>query len=267
MQTLFFIFLLLASQLAWGEPASSDGLNFTATLDSIKIQGRPGLTVNRNFLLTLGQDEKRVHFKSSVSDFWRSEDGHQSFYAAPGTITRSCAPWITLNPVEQAVDPGQTMTVRLSVGIPGEVQPGGYWCTLNVDQLSDPLEQSEGVQIKFLASISVGVFVYIDPLERRARVTDVRMAGDEAAVTLENEGNTPLGVEGRLEFLRADSQTPIVVKIPRHTIFTEPVRKATMTVKLPDTDTLPAGEYTVRAILDIGLEHYIGVQRKIALQR
>lgn len=248
---------------------SAQGLRFSATLESYKLQARPGQTLNRMFRLTLDEKEKRTQFRLHTQDWWSSEDGRQSFYGAPGTLARSCANWTTLDPVETAVEPGNTLEAKLSVTVPAEAQPGGYWCVLTVDQLPDPLQQGSGIEIRFLASISVGVFIYVDPVERQGRITDVEVSGGEARLILENEGNCPLGVDGRVEFFRpGELKSPLaVVPIGKRTVLTEPVRRVVLNAKLPKEALLPAGDYVVRAILDIGLDHYIGAQKKLALRR
>jgi hypothetical protein len=132
-----------------------------------------------------------------VEDWWRSEDGVQSFYAAPGTLKRSCGNWVSLNPGESAVDPGQTLSVRVTVNVSTDAEPGGYWCVLTLDEVPDPLTAAENVGVKFVASISTGIFIYIDPVNRAAEIVDVVLQPGAASVKLRNTGNAPLGVEGR----------------------------------------------------------------------
>jgi hypothetical protein len=248
--------------------AEASALRFSATLDSIKVEAGPGQTINRSFRLTLAGDETRTHFRSRIEDFWQSEDGKQSFYRPPGTVERSCGRWVTLNPVEQAVDPGGTLDLRLSVAVPPSAGPGGYWCALTVDQVADPLAAGSGVAVQFLASISVGIFVYLPPVERAARILDVQVAGGEARVRLQNDGNAPLAAEGRLEFLRpGSSEIVAAVVLPRTTLFLEPTARRWVASALPAAAELPAGRYLVRAIVDIGLDHYIGVQREMEIHR
>ena len=121
-------------------------MSFSATLTSIKVNARPGQVITRQFQLTLDPGQPRTHFKAKVEDWWRSQDGLQSHYAAPGTLQRSCAPWTSLNPVESAVSAGETLTIRVTVNVPRELAPGGYWCALTVDQVPDPLT-STGVGV------------------------------------------------------------------------------------------------------------------------
>src|SRR5207302_179306 len=130
------------------------------------------------------------------------------------------------------------------------------------------LDQASGVQMRFLASVSIGIFVYIDPVKRAATITDVQVESETIRLSIRNDGNAPLGVDGRVEFTRVGEQKPTATSvIPRQTILTEPVRSAFLSANLPEGKDLPAGEYMVRAIVDIGLEHYIGVQKRIQVQR
>ena len=244
------------------------GVSFTAGVSSIKVQARPGEVVTRQFELTLDKDQPRTHFKAHVEDWWRSEDNKQSFYAPPGTLNRSCGKWISVNPVESAVEPGQKLTVRLTARVSTDVEPGGYWCVLTIDEIPDPLTAADSVGVKFVASLSTGIFIYVDPVERAAEIADVVVSPTEATLKLRNRGNAPLGVEGRFEFLAPGADKPVAVAaIPRGTLLTEPISTGLFAATLPDAAALPPGRYLVRAIVDIGLDHYIGVQRELDIRR
>jgi hypothetical protein len=242
--------------------------SFTATLTSIKITARPGEVQTREFHLTLDKAQLKTRFKAHMEDWWRSEDGAQSFYDEPGTLTRSCGRWVTLNPVEVDVLPGETMTTRLTVKVSSEAEPGGYWCVLTVDELPDPLAVLEGVGIRFLASVSVGVFVNVGEQQRAAEITAVEILNDSAVVKLRNDGNTPLAIEGRFEFVKPGATEPTaVVPLTRNLLLTQPIRTGAYSAKLPDDAVLPSGRYLVRAIIDYGVDHYIGTQREMVVVR
>jgi hypothetical protein len=249
-------------------PRNARALKFDASIAPIKVDGNPGQTASRNFRLTLAKEEQRTQFKVHVEDWWRSEDGRESYYKPPGTIPQSCAPWIKLNPMEAAINAGETLDVRLTVSIPKEAKPGGYWCALTVDEVLDPLKVNpEGVGVRFLASLSIGVFVNVGPVTRSAKIVDVQI-GEEATVKVRNDGNCPLRVEGRLEFIPVGETKPIAkIDFPQTTSLYAPINITTMRTRLPDSKMLPAGRYLVRAILDIGLDHYLGVQKEMVITR
>jgi hypothetical protein len=258
--------LCAACALVCALPA--EALKFDASLAPIKVDANPGQVASRNFRLTLAKDEQRTQFKVHVEDWWRSEDGKESFYKPAGTIPQSCAPWIKLNPVEAAVGPGETLDVRLSISIPKEAAPGGYWCAFTVDEVLDPLKVNpEGVGVRFLASLSIGVFVNVGRVNRSAKVVDVKM-GEEAYVKVRNDGNCPLRIEGRFEFVPIGQSKPVArVDFPQTTALYAPVNITTIRVNLPDSKILPSGKYLVRAIIDIGLDHYLGVQKEMVITR
>ena len=242
--------------------------SFTATLTSIRITARPGEVQTREFRLTLDKGQLKTRFKAHMEDWWRSEDGTQSFYREPGTLTRSCGRWVTLNPVEVELLPGETMTIRLTVTASSEAEPGGYWCVLTVDEIPDPLAVLEGVGIRFMASVSVGVFVNVGEQRRAVEITAVEILNDSAVVKLRNDGNTPLAIEGRFEFVKPGAtEATAVVPLIRNLLLTQPILTGAYSAKLPDEAVLPSGRYLVRAIIDYGVDHYIGTQREMDVVR
>lgn len=256
--------------LAAGHPAAQQkpGLSFQATLDSIKIDAQPQQVFTRQFRLTLDENARETRFRAKVEDWWRSEDGAQSFYAEAGSLRRSCARWVTLNPAEATVKPGETLVVRLTISVPVEMASAGYWCALTVDEVPDPMTAVSGVGVQFLASVSTGIFVNVGTVQRAARILDLHVAADTAFVRLQNDGTTPVGVDGRLEFFAPGSETPAaVVSVPRGTILTEPTVHGTLKAALPAVNVLPSGRYRVRAILDYGAAHLIGAEREIDIHR
>ncbi|MGH9346009.1 MAG: hypothetical protein ACRD26_01970 [Vicinamibacterales bacterium] len=266
MTRLLFTGLTCCLVLAGSSPLTA--ANFKVTLSSIKVEARPGQVLTRHLQLTLDQDQLPTQFKVHVEDWWRSEDGTQSFYAEPGRLKRSCATWVSMNPVEVAVEPGAMLTIRVTISVPADLPPGGYWCALTIDEVPNPRTTPPDVSVQFFASASTGVFVYVDPVERAARILDVMIDDQSATIKVQNDGNAPLGVEGRFEFLRSGDEQPVAVAtLPRGTLLPEPITVGAFRAALPDAAALPSGRYLVRAIIDIGLDHYIGVQRELDVRR
>ena len=260
--------VVIACALVCTASAPVSATSFTATLTSIRITARPGEIQTREFRLTLDKDQVKTRFKAHMEDWWRSEDGTQSFYREPGTLARSCGRWVTLNPVEVELLPGETMTTRLTVTASSEAEPGGYWCVLTVDEIPDPLAVLEGVGIRFLASVSVGVFVNIGEQRRAVEITAVEIFNDAAVVKLRNDGNTPLAIEGRFEFVKPGAtEATAVVPLTRNLLLTQPILTGAYSAKLPADAVLPTGRYLVRAIIDYGVDHYIGTQREMDVVR
>ncbi len=262
------VVLLLLAVCAPAHAQAPKGLSFQATLESIKIDTQPQQQVTRQFKLTLDADQPETRFKARVEDWWRSEDGTQSFYGAAGTLRSSCARWVSLNPVESSVKPGETLTIRITVAVPIEMASGGYWCALTIDEVPNPLDVQSGVGVKFVASVSTGIFVNVGTVRRSARILDLQAGTESVLVKLRNDGTAPVGIDGRLEFYEPGGTTPVAtVVVPRSTLLTEPSLDSSLTCALPPSSQLPSGRYRVRAVLDYGAAHYIGAEREVELIR
>jgi len=250
-----------------GGPAAAVTIN--ASFAPIRVTARPGDVVTTSYQLKLQEGEPTARFKVEVQDWWRSEDGQQSFYASAGALTRSCGKWVSATPREAPVSGGQVLQVRLSISVPSAVKPGGYWCALTLDETPDPEAVTpEGVGVQFLASVSTGIYVSVNPIERGVDVLTIDVADERAVTRVVNTGNTPVNVEGHFDFFRPGDKEPFAsVDLPRNILLTEPIVTGVYSVALPDAAQLPAGRYLVRLVLDIGLNHYIGVQREMQIDR
>ena len=262
------VVLGLALAAAIASESELGAARFVAGLAPIRVTGRGGQVITHRYNLTLGSEEKATRFKLKIEDWWRSEDGQQSYYLKPGTLKHSCGNWLTVNPVEAVVQPGETLTARISISIPDPVPAGGYWCVLTVDETPNPLDIPSGVGAQFVASVSTGIFVNIEPVERAVEFVEIAVDDARASVKLRNRGNGPLSVEGRFEFLHSTSRQPVaIVPLARVTLLPEPVDTAIFKTSLPDATALPPGKYLVRVVIDVGLDRYLGAEREIELER
>jgi len=248
-------------------PVQAISLHFWPT--RISIQARPGQIVNQTFNLTLKKDSNAARFRAHVEDWWRSPDNNQTFYAAPGSHGRSCGPWCTINPIESTAEPGQTMTIKISIRVPDDAKPGGYWSALTVDEVADPLApKPKGVGMKLKGSVSVGIFVEIPEIKRSAKITNVRINGNQAAVTLCNDGNTPLRVIPSFEFYKPGEDKPVsTLKIGAQPLLTDEHNTCEFGTLLPAEKDLPSGKYKVRVIVDAGLDYLMGAENEVEITR
>jgi hypothetical protein len=262
--------VLVTSPVSRAEAQGPQGLTFQATLESIRIEAQPQQVATRQFRLTLDPNQRETRFKAKVEDWWRSEDGKQSFYADAGSLRHSCARWVTLNPVEATARPGEPLIIRITVAVPQEIPSSGYWCALTVDEIPDPTADQAGVGVKFVASVSTGIFVNVGTVNHSARILDLQVNQEEAVVKVRNDGNGPIGIDGRLEFFATGSTSTspqATVVLPRATVLTEPSLDGSLTARLPPPAELPDGRYRVRAVLDFGGAHYLGAEKEVDLVR
>ena len=140
---------------------------------------------------------------------------------------------------------------------------------MTVDEVPDPLTLPEDtVAVQFTASVSTGVFIYLDPVHRAATIRSIVVEGDHVRIGVRNDGNTPLGIEGRVELFVGDNDTPVTtVELPRTTVLTEPSRNGMLSAPLRSSSDVPNGMYRVRVLLDYGDDHYIGAERQVDVSR
>ncbi len=140
---------------------------------------------------------------------------------------------------------------------------------LTVDEVADPLAPpGSGVGVHFNTSISVAIYVYIAPLVRQTRIAEVEILPQRASIRVVNEGNCPLSIDGRFEFTKPGETKPLAtVKMPHEVCLPEPISSVIIDADLPDSKLLPSGRYLVSAILDIGLDHFIGVRKEVDISR
>lgn len=261
--------LALAASAALAAAAPpAQAIQFVSSLSSVQVRAEPGSVHFREFRLKLTEASEAALFRVKLEDWWQSADGRRSHYAAPGTLRSSCSEWVGLDPLQATVAPGGELVVDLAIRVPQRVPSGGYWCVLTVDEVPDPRKAPPGIGAVFSASISTGIFVDVGAVRRAARIAAVDFAEGEARVRVENTGDAPVGVEGRIEFLDpAGDSVLATVELARATALTEPVRERVLSAPLPAASLLPSGRYLVRAVLDYGADHLIGAQRLVDLDR
>ena len=260
---------LLAFVIIAANAPPAHAISFHFSPASINIEARPGQIINQTLTLTLANDAKPTHFKARVEDWWRSADNLRTFYAAAGTISRSCGRWCSVNPVETAVKPGETLVVKVSLRVPDDAKPGGYWAALTVDEVTDPmLPKPTGVAMIFRASLSVGIYVEIPTATRAAHIVEIRISGQHATVVLSNDGNIPLRVTGTFEFYKVGEEQPVAsVTFGGDPVLPEPINTCAFDASLPDAQVLPSGRYKVRAIVDLDLDHLLGAEKELDIVR
>ncbi|PKN59331.1 MAG: hypothetical protein CVU56_01315 [Deltaproteobacteria bacterium HGW-Deltaproteobacteria-14] len=263
------MFLAVCALLLAFAPAPMAQANtFTAAFSPIRLNAKPGDVVTTSVAITTGAGPRSINFRAHLEDWWRTADGLKTFYRPAGTLRRSCSQWVSLTPAEQEVAPGGRLSVRLTVSVPRDVEPGGYWCAVTIDELPNPLEVARQTGISFVASFSTGVYVYISPLTRDAVITDLRVDGDELQVAVRGKGNTPMHVNGRVELRQPGSDVVIAtVSLDRNVLLPEPIGSTVLHGKLPDAATVPSGRYVARGIVDAELDHYLGAEKSLEVNR
>lgn len=173
-------FLLLAVCL-WWVPAMS----FTVSRTEFRLEVEPGNVEIFSFLVSNDED-KRVTATVFLVDWENTaEPEGVTLFFPPGTIARSCAPWIDHEP--QALDllPGEEQELRLTIDVP-QGAAGTYWAALIIDTGLEARETTEG-RIQVRRQFCIRIYQTSRPAAIKGEVS-----------SLEVKGLNPLGVA--LEF-------------------------------------------------------------------
>jgi hypothetical protein len=234
----------VASILAASAPAPADiGLNVIPTKNEIATQAGKTETVPVT-VRNDGQDV--VHVQASLSDFTIAPNG-QHVFMAPGKSAFSLAPYMSVNPREFDIQPGQFQQVRVSFTVPEH--KAGEYATIIFFQTRPTRKPgsigfSERIAAKFYALVG-------DTGRIGGEVDNVAVqpasGAQKVVVGFKNGGNVHVYVNGRVE-IRKGGQ--VVEKLPVAT--QQLVERGARVVLEATGKNLPAGTYDAVAVLDYG---------------
>lgn len=124
-------------------------------------EARPGTPVDAAFMVANPTDAA-LRVRVALSDWHYQSDGTPNYLAA-GSLPRSLQPFVTFNPSELLLEPGQRAEVRYTVDIPGDVEPGSYWGALFMEA-EDPDPEPGFVLARFTVRVAHVVYVNVLPL-------------------------------------------------------------------------------------------------------
>jgi hypothetical protein len=185
----------------------------------------------------------------------------------PGTLERSCAPWVGMG--ENVIDlaPREIRRVVVTLNVPADAR-GSYWTKMFIEEISSPQVTSTvrgDRTYNIFMKERLGIRIYEDvpgTIAPDLTITNVALAGDSdprspsVVVDVSNVGNSILRCSGDLEL--RDPQGGVAQKIPlgslgRFVIF--PDGKRRLAVRPPEP--LEPGTYTALAIIDFGGDHLV----------
>ncbi|HEY6929282.1 MAG TPA: hypothetical protein VJA66_06365 [Thermoanaerobaculia bacterium] len=214
--------------------------------------------------------DEPVQIRSTISDWTLTPSGETQF-VKPGATTWACAQWLKINPTEFTVDPGGAQLVRYTMKVPGTAPQGGYHCAILFDTVPPPKEKIAGqtgvvnlIRMVTTLYVAVGdppVVAKIRRLELEPQTREKKKPGYDVVTEFGNDGTTQYRVNGDLEILDADGRLvkkfeyksfPVLPGIPRTEVF-----------RLDES--LPAGQYLVRAVVDVGLKERLAAETRVTV--
>ena len=119
---------------------------------------------------------------------WRLDPWGVVSYFPPGSLTTSCSDWISINPREFTLPPGEQEIVRVSFDVPPETE-GSFWSVIFIE--GKPPEREEWTPLIQLTG-RIGVSTYVEiagTVMRQATIKDMKVEDNSVIVEFYNEGN------------------------------------------------------------------------------
>jgi P pilus assembly chaperone PapD len=153
----------------------------------LEVSSHPGV-LTREVSVKNGDAYNEAIVTVYKGDWNLSEEGKILYYPAD-SLSNSCSRWITINPAEFVLAPGEVKDVRITFEIPSESK-GGYWSVIFFE--GKPPEEEEWTPLVKLAG-RVGITTYLDiagTTEKDAEIKKMELEeSGELKMELKNNGN------------------------------------------------------------------------------
>jgi hypothetical protein len=223
-----------------------------------ELSAGPGSTSTQGITVT-NAGKEAVRVRATLTDWDLSKDGAPQFEAAVENGPFSATAWVRIAPPEQVIEPGKDATVRYSLSVPANVQPGGYRTGVLFEfgpATGDPV--GRGREVLFKSRIATLIYVNIGQPPMAAELTDLRnrTLGQQTLIvaTVKNTSRRYVRTKGTLVIHDADGKIVREVTVPDVPLLPESEREVAMVVVDPEKkQTLAPGDYRVEVRLDVGL--------------
>lgn len=191
----------------------------------------------------------------SVADWHYLADGTPNYLEA-GSLPRSVAPFVTFNPAEFLLEPGETSEVRYTVALPAAAEPGSYWGVLFMTA-EDPDPEPGFELARFSVRVGHVVYVNVPPLAPEGQI--VGIFGESPAdpadgyalqIQYANTGNAVQRLDGYVELRDGQGQVLFHEELPPQVSLPGDVVGRTFDVYGP----LEPGNYTALVVYNYGDE-------------
>lgn len=223
-----------------------------------ELSAGPGSTTTQGITVT-NAGKEAVRVRATLTDWDLSKDGSPQFESALENGPFSATTWVRVAPPEQVIEPGREATVRYSLAVPANVQPGGYRTGILFEfgpAAGDPV--GRGRDVLFKSRIATLIYVNIGQPPVGAELTDLRnrTTGQQTLIvaTVRNTSRRYVRTKGTLVVSDASGKTVREVTVPDVPLLPESEREVAMAVVDPEKkQTLAPGDYRVELRLDVGL--------------
>ena len=247
--SLFFVFCLnLFAQQGPGlyiDPATIDFslLNNQSSTRPITISNK--LNVPKQFSIYLND--------------WQRDSVGGHIYQSPGSNSRTCANWITLDKTFVELDPGESATINVKMAVPdsAEAVKQMRWAMVFVESIEETKAPSktQGVNTSIQTRYRIGVHVYQTPptkINKEVRMLRfgpvINTADSVYRIECQNTGDVQLKCNSFIELSNVADGSKVTLDPVDFPLF--PEQKRYVDFILPKN--MVKGKYTMTAMVDAG---------------
>lgn len=193
-----------------------EGISVSPAL--VERQVKPGETLSFDLDVRNTKPEaKTLFFYGSNFSAGEDESGAPLFDDDP-TSPSAASRWLAFNPTSLTIPTGQTQTIKVTITVPRDANPGGHYPSVIVSERSPALKEEEGAQIGVqqesvvLVLLTVagqikeeGKFLEIKPSQSVFWQTPVHLN-----VRFENSGNVHLKPAGIITINRGSTRVAVL---------------------------------------------------------
>jgi hypothetical protein len=207
--------------------------------------------------LTLSNDSPfPVRVRAEALDFFIDASETPQFGREwPAETPYSCRSWLSLNPMEFALSPGERKSVRYTIRVPQDTTERSYHCAAGFTTIAGA-SASEGAGLHVAVRVVAAFYAIVgDPsiegILRQIKLEKVSGGSQpswRAVVVIENRSDMHFRASGELDLLDADGK--VIESGPFHALPVLPKREQRFL--FPLQASLTQAKYSLRARLDIG---------------
>ncbi len=224
----------------------------------VELRMAPGQEYSNTVKLS-SQSGINTRVRAEVLDFDIDDEATPQFEPSlPREASTSCKDWLTLNPMEMAIDKDGYLNVRYTIHLPDGLPEGSYNCAAGFTTLPAVAEPKAAMGLSMAVRVVDAFYIVVGQPAVSGKLEQIALeptaaqkdqdAGFRAVVVLSNLGRMYYRPSGKLDVLDADGKT-----LESEDFQSLPVlRERKQRFLFPIKTHLAPGEYKLRARVDIG---------------
>jgi P pilus assembly chaperone PapD len=237
-------------------PVALAQLSLEASPMRVEIEAEPGTSHTRAVTLT-NPGTQTIRVRATLADWYLARDGSPQFDAPEPGRAYAASGWVRFAPPEFLLEAGKQGTVRFTLSVPADAQPGGYRTGLLFEFLPDtPEESSAARQVRLRSRIATLVYVNVGRSAPAVDLTNmqVRNAAQQTQIVaaLKNTSRRTVRTRGTLMLYDGSGVSVAQILVPDVPILPESERELAIAADEAIKPLIP-GSYRVELKLDLGM--------------